>query len=211
MKSSPANGAGAPRSGPAFTRSRRSIRELSDGEALEIALIENIQRADLNALEEARGYSQLLSDSSTTRSSSSPMPWARAAATSPIRCDLLTSAGSRCARISRRGGSRPDMRAPWWRPTIPTTLAARIIEMGLRSGRPRICRAKLTPRASPPRLKPDKSPDIRALETELAESLGLTVSIADHGAKGGTVSIAYTTLEQFDEVTRRLMRGDRYS
>ena len=60
MRSSPANGAGGRRSGPAFTRCRCLIRELSDGEALEIALIENIQRADLNALEEARGYEQLL-------------------------------------------------------------------------------------------------------------------------------------------------------
>jgi len=64
-----------------------------------------------------------------------------------------------------------------------------------------------TAKRKTPKPKPEKSPDIKSLETQLAESLGLHVSIADHGAKGGTVSIAYTTLEQFDEITRRLMRG----
>ena len=57
---SQASGAGARRSVPGFTPFRRIVREIDDSTAAEIALIENIQREDLNAIEEAEGYRQLI-------------------------------------------------------------------------------------------------------------------------------------------------------
>jgi ParB family transcriptional regulator, chromosome partitioning protein len=60
MRSWPESGAGARRSGCRCMKSRRWCATSRDGEALEIALIENVQRADLNALEEAQGYAQLI-------------------------------------------------------------------------------------------------------------------------------------------------------
>ena len=61
-RSSPASGAGGRRSGPACTTCRSSSTTSSDREALELAIIENVQRADLNALEEALGYQQLIDE-----------------------------------------------------------------------------------------------------------------------------------------------------
>ena len=54
---------------------------------------------------------------------------------------------------------------------------------------------------------PEKSADIRALEVHLSEQLGLNVAIADKGASGGDVTIRYRTLEQLDDLCRRLVRG----
>ena len=184
------------------------VRELSDGEALEIALIENIQRADLNPLEEARGYAQLMSEFAYTQQQ---------------LADSLGKSRSHIANILRLLNLPESVRAHIEAGRLtaghartlvavddPASLAARIIEMGLNVRQAEdLTRDVSTARRKTPKAKPEKSPDIKSLETQLAESLGLTVTIADHGAKGGTVSIAYTTLEQFDEVTRRLMRGDR--
>ena len=61
-RSSPASAAGGPRSGPAATTFPALVVEAGDREALEIAIVENVQRADLNALEEAAGYAQLGAD-----------------------------------------------------------------------------------------------------------------------------------------------------
>ena len=85
-RSSPASGAGARRRRPACTRVPVIVRDLIDQEVLELAIIENVQRADLNAIEEATGYQRadralrLYARSSWRRSS------ARAAAMSPTRC-----------------------------------------------------------------------------------------------------------------------------
>ena len=63
-RSSPASGAGARRSVRACTKSRSSCVDVNDREALELAIIENVQRADLNPLEEAPGYQQLIDEHS---------------------------------------------------------------------------------------------------------------------------------------------------
>lgn len=186
------------------------VRELSDGEALEIALIENIQRADLNPLEEARGYAQLMSEFAYTQQQlADSLGKSRSHIANTLR--LLNLPESVRAHIEAgrltAGHARTLVAAE-----DPTSLAARIIEMGLNVRQTEdLTRDVSTAKRKAPKPKAEKSPDIKAIETQLAESLGLAVTIADHGAKGGTVSIAYATLEQFDEITRRLMRsGSHY-
>lgn len=186
------------------------VRELSDGEALEIALIENIQRADLNPLEEARGYAQLMSEFAYTQQQlADSLGKSRSHIANTLR--LLNLPESVRAHIEAgrltAGHARTLVAAE-----DPTSLAARIIEMGLNVRQTEdLTRETSTTKRKAPKAKAEKSPDIKSLETQLAESLGLSVTISDHGAKGGTVSIAYSTLEQFDEITRRLMRsGSHY-
>ncbi|MBL8906423.1 MAG: ParB/RepB/Spo0J family partition protein [Rhizobiales bacterium] len=186
------------------------VRELSDGEALEIALIENIQRADLNPLEEARGYAQLMNEFAYTQQQlADSLGKSRSHIANTLR--LLNLPESVRAHIEAgrltAGHARTLVAAD-----DPASLAARIIEMGLNVRQAEeLTRDVSTAKRKTPKPKPEKSPDIKALEAQLGESLGLQVSIADHGEKGGTVSITYSTLEQFDEITRRLMRGGWHS
>ena len=186
------------------------VRELSDGEALEIALIENIQRADLNPLEEAQGYQQLMSEFAYTQQQlADSLGKSRSHIANTLR--LLNLPDSVRAHIEAgrltAGHARTLVAAD-----DPVSLATRIIEMGLNVRQAEdLTRETSTAKRKPPKAKPEKSPDIKSLEAQLAESLGLQVTIADHGAKGGTVSIAYSTLEQFDEITRRLMRGTSHT
>jgi ParB family chromosome partitioning protein len=182
------------------------VRELSDGEALEIALIENIQRADLNPLEEAQGYQQLMSQFAYTQQQlADSLGKSRSHIANTLR--LLNLPESVRAHIEAgrltAGHARTLVAAD-----DPVSLATRIIEMGLNVRQAEdLTRETSAAKRKPPKAKPEKSPDIKSLETQIAESLGLQVTITDHGAKGGTVSITYATLEQFDEITRRLMRG----
>ena len=86
-RSSPASGAGARRSAPACTTCRSSIVEVSDAKSLELAIIENVQRADLNPLEEASGYQALMDDFNRTARTRSRRSSARAGRMSRTRFD----------------------------------------------------------------------------------------------------------------------------
>jgi ParB family transcriptional regulator, chromosome partitioning protein len=182
------------------------IRELSDGEALEIALVENIQRSDLNPLEEARAYSQLLDQFNYTQQ------------------QLADSIGKSRSHISNtlRLLSLPDfvreqiesgkLTAGHARALIatdaPSELAQQIIELGL-SVRETESLSRDVSTAKPRKPKGDKPADTRALEHSLAEALGLKVVVDDRGARGGRVTITYKTLEQLDDICRRLQSAGR--
>jgi ParB family transcriptional regulator, chromosome partitioning protein len=181
------------------------IRALSDGEALEIALIENIQRSDLNALEEARGYTQLMNQFAYTQQqlaeaigkSRSHIANTMRLLTLPESVRALIEGGQLTAGHARALVAAED----------PATLAQRIIELGLsvRQAEDLTREAAAKPRQK--RAAPEKSADIRALEKHLSEQLGLSVAIADKGASGGDVTIRYKTLEQLDDLCRRLVRS----
>ena len=206
MRSLPANGAGARRNGPAFMKCRRSSAALSDGEALEIALIENIQRADLNALEEARGYSQLMSQFTLYPTAARRFAWQEP---QPYRQYAAPADTCRkaCADISKAGGSPPGMRAPWWRPRSRNarrrasskwaSSVSQAEDLSRESARPQSAR--------PAKAAPEKSADIKALEKHLTEQLG--PHSRDQRSRcrpAGEVTIHYKTLEQLDEICRRL-------
>lgn len=183
------------------------IRELADSEALEIALVENIQRQDLGPLEEAEGYRRLMDEFSHTqedlakavgKSRSHVANMMRLLAL-PEPVKVLLNAGKLTA-----GHARTLLTA-----AEPEMLAARIVEEGLsvrqaealaagRDGSP----AK-GPSASSAASAPMKDPDTLALERELGQRLGLRVTIASSGS-GGAVTIQYRTLEQLDGVLKRL-------
>ncbi len=179
------------------------IRELTDGEALEIALVENIQRSDLNPIEEARGYAQLIEQFGYTQQKlAEAVGKSRSHIANTLRLLALPS------EVQRRL-EEGELTAGHARTLIaksdPVAVADQIVRLGLTvRDAERLSRegGSETLSAEPAQ----KSPDIRALEAELEEHLGLRVDIAD-GRRGGRLVIHYRTLEQLDDVCRRLARA----
>jgi len=179
------------------------IRELSDGEALEIALIENIQRSDLNPLEEARAYGMLLNQFSYTQQQlAESIGKSRSHIANTLR--LLTLPDSVRQMIDdgklTAGHARTLVATD-----SPAELADRIIKLGLSVREAEHLTRRAAP-ASAHKPRPEKAADTRALEKSVGDALGLKVEIATKGA-GGTVTIRYASLEQLEDVCRRLMRS----
>lgn len=182
------------------------VVEASDKEALEIALIENVQRADLDPLEEAAGYQQLLAEHGYSQDDLAKVVGkSRPHISNTLRLLSLPQTikdyirdGSLSAGHARAIMNAPDAEA----------LAARIVDGGLsvREAEALAVEAKDTTPAARPRRRAasEKDADTRALETSLSQALGLKVTIKDRGARGGTVEVAYKTLEQLDNICRRL-------
>ena len=198
------------------------IRELSDREALEIALIENIQRQDLTALEEAEGYKRLMDEFGHTQEvlakalgkSRSHIANMLRLLTLPLQVKQLVQDGSLTAGHARALLSVED----------PVATAQQVIEKGLNvrqveqlvreaHGNTREEPVALAaappigtgPAPAPPQRRPraPKDPNTVALEQDITNRLGLRVSISAQG-QGGTLSIQYQTLDQLDEVIERL-------
>ena len=178
------------------------IRDLSDGETLEIALIENIQRSDLNPLEEARAYGQLLEQFSYTQQQlADSVGKSRSHIANTLR--LLTLPESVRAYIEdgklTAGHARTLVATD-----SPADLANKIISLGL-SVREAETLTRSNPATPTRKAKAAKDADTRALEKQLADAMGLRVEIKAQGREGGTLLIKYKTLDQLDGITHRLM------
>jgi ParB family chromosome partitioning protein len=178
------------------------IRELSDGETLEIALIENIQRSDLNPLEEARAYGQLLEQFSYTQQQlADSVGKSRSHIANTLR--LLTLPESVRSYIEdgklTAGHARTLVATD-----SPADLANKIISLGL-SVREAETLTRNNPATSTRKAKVAKDADTRALEKQLTDAMGLRVEIKAQGREGGTLLIKYKTLDQLDGITHRLM------
>ncbi len=180
--------------------------EADDKQALEIAIIENVQRSDLNALEEALGYERLgaefgYSQGDLARVIGKSRP--HVANTMrllklPDRARGLLSTGRLSAGHARALLAAAD----------PDALAERVVAKGLSVRDVE----KLVQRENEPRARErqaaakdadTKSPDTRALEKHLSDRLGLAVEIL-HKGEGGELRIRYATLEQLDRVIEQL-------
>jgi ParB family chromosome partitioning protein len=181
------------------------VREVDDKEALELAIIENVQRVDLNPLEEAQGYDQLIEQFSYTQNDlAQVIGKSRSHVANTLR--LLKLPGD-----VRDMLSRGELTAGHARTLItaddPLALARQIIIGGLsvreaeqlsqKNGIPDGKRAPETKSAR-------RDPDTVALEKRLADALGMGVSL-DHKPKGGKLEIRYKTLEQLDLLSLKLM------
>ncbi len=179
--------------------------EVSDGEALEIAIIENVQRADLNAMEEAQGYHALADGfrhsaeeiAKLVGKSRSHVANMMRLTKLPADVQALIASGDLSAGHARALINVPDA----------SSAAKRVVAEGLNvrqtealaheEGAPE--RKSMKPRgaASP------KDTDTRDLEKRVSDALGLKVTVT-HRDPGGTVQIRYNDLDQLDEVMRRL-------
>src|SRR5438876_3306282 len=176
--------------------------EATDSEALELAIIENVQRTDLNPLEEAAGYQALASEYQHSHEDIAKVVGkSRSHVSNTMRLLKLPEpvkayihAGKLTAGAARMLVGAPD----------PEEMASEIVDGGLNvrqvealaKERASSCRRAATTRAV-------KNADTIALERRVSDALGLSVAI-DHRGEGGVLRIHYRSLDQLDDVLRRL-------
>src|SRR5262245_30418073 len=186
------------------------VLDVSDGEALELAIIENVQRADLNPLEEAGGYQALVVEFKHSHDDIAKIVGkSRSHVTNTLRMLKLPDAVKALINDGKvsAGHARALMNAP-----DPEALALEVVEKNLSVRgvealvQERAQASGRRPQARPRKARRAKDADTVALEKRVTDELGLVVTIDHHGA-GGVVRIRYRTLEQLDEVVRRLERG----
>jgi ParB family transcriptional regulator, chromosome partitioning protein len=183
------------------------VRDLADRDALEIALIENVQRQDLTPLEEAEGYRRLMDEFQHTQE------------------DLARSVGKSRSHVAnmmrllalpdsvKELMDRGDLTAGHARALLtaadPEYLAEEVVKRGLnvrqtedlaRGDKAKREGGEVAAPAAPPR---GRDPDLANLEEEISGRIGLKVAISPKGKKG-MITIHYQSLDQLDEVIRRL-------
>lgn len=178
------------------------VRDFTEAETLEVALVENIQRQDLNAIEEAEAYHRLTVDFGHSQEALGRIVHkSRSHVANLIRLlDLPLPVRDAVAdgRLSM-GHARALITAP-----DPVALAEQVIRDGLsvrdterlaRAAKPRDARGRVEYKSA--------NADVMALERQLGDLLGLKVQIR-HGPAGGSVTLNYSTLEQLDMICQRL-------
>ena len=182
------------------------LLEVSDREALELAIIENVQRTDLNALEEAGGYQALADEFKYSQDDIAKIVGkSRSHVANTVRLLKLPDgvqgfirAGKLSAGHARALLGQPD----------PEALAQAIVDQGLSVRQAEaVVQERATQAGKSPMRRPrgEKDADTVALEKRLSDALGLVVTIA-HRGNGGELKIRYKTLDQLDGVIRRIER-----
>ena len=179
------------------------VRELDDVTVLEIAIVENVQRADLTPVEEARGYARLIEEFGHTQDRLGEIVGkSRSHIANTLRllalpdgvlaflADGRLSAGHARALIGLADAEK---------------LAAQIVAKGLSVRETEaLVRANRARPRSAPRQKVEKDADTRALEADLSAALSLPVTIEHKGEEGGEIRVRYKTLEDLDRLCMRL-------
>jgi len=183
------------------------VRALDDEEVAEISIIENVQRADLNPLEEALGYKALIDQFNRTQDAVAKVVGkSRSHVANALRLLSLPEAVREHLVGGRLSAGHAKAIAA---AANPSELAHTIVKDGLSVrqaedlARRTVDKRPQTRQGGSARFSAAKDSDTRALEQDLADILGLTVTINDRNG-AGEVRIAYATLEQLDEICRRL-------
>jgi ParB family chromosome partitioning protein len=180
------------------------LLDVTDEEALELAIIENVQRADLNPLEEASGYQALASEYKHSQEDIAQIVGkSRSHVTNTLRLLKLPdavkdfiNAGKLSAGHARSLVGQAD----------PEAMARAIVEKGLNVRQAEQLRQEQQRKGKKGKSKARARSDANtaALEKRLTDVLGLTVDIDHKGRGGGSLRIRYKTLEQLDDVVNRL-------
>lgn len=179
------------------------IREFSDAEMLEVAIIENIQRADLNSIDEAASYRQLMT---------------RFGHTQEKLAEALGKSRSHVANLLRLL-TLPDQVQDWVREEKltagharalvtaenPTQIARRIIDKDLSVREVEALMREKTQKPGKAAPKAEKDADTRALEGDLSATLKMRVQIKHVGTEGGQMTITYRDLDQLDRLCQILV------
>lgn len=184
------------------------VRELNEVEVLEIAIVENVQRTDLNPIEEAQGFQALIDRFGRTQQEiADAVGKSRPHIANMLRLLALPDDLQEMVRDGRlsTGHARAILTAP-----DPRGLAQRAISEGLNVRDLERLAQQAKDEKHGPRVSSSsadtKNADTRALEQSLSNALGLEVSIHDKNG-AGEVKISYKTLEQLDDIARRLRGG----
>jgi len=180
------------------------IRELNDTEVIEVAIIENIQRADLNAVEEAAGYRQLMDKFGHTQEKlAEALGKSRSHIANLLR---LLSLPQDVLDLLRDGKLSAGHARALVTAENPSVLARRIVASGLSVRQAeKLAKGRVDKSDSPSKNKPVKDADTKALEQDLSANIGLKVEIDhDAGKQSGVVRISYETLDQLDELCQQL-------
>ena len=180
------------------------VRELTDKEVLELAIIENVQRQDLNAIEEAAGYRELVERFAYSQEQLSEIIGKSRSHVAntlrllklPVGVQALVQQGSLSAGHARALIGREDAE----------TLAHRIVENGLNVREiEAIVQGREEPTPSGVSRKPrDKDADTKAFEKELADLLGLKVEIKRGSGESGHLIIKFGNFDQLDYIRQRI-------
>jgi len=180
------------------------IRELSDADTVELAIVENVQRQDLNAIEEAEAYQKLIAEYGHTQEALGKLVGKSRSHVAnllrllelpqPVRA--MVADGRLSMGHARALITAPDAEA-LAEEVVRRDLSVRDTEKLARAGKSDSRVARQPREASP------ADADVSALERQLGDILGLKVVI-EHGDKGGRISVSYSTLDQLDLVCQRL-------
>ena len=178
------------------------VREMSDGEALELAIIENVQRSDLNAIEEAAAYHELIDRFAYTQDKlASEVGKSRSHVANTLRLLKLPESVKAMVRDGRLtaghartliGLADPEARA---REILTGALNVREAEQRSQNKR------------EMPHKRAVKDANTKALESSVSNMLGLKVQVIHKGDKGGEVRIFYKSLEQLDDLIRHFKKS----
>jgi ParB family transcriptional regulator, chromosome partitioning protein len=178
------------------------IKDLTDVEALEIALVENLQRQDLSALEEAEGYRRLMEEFTHTQEDlAKAVGKSRSHVANSMRLLTLPDAVKKMMDTGAlsAGHARAILSV-----SNPEEVARQVIKKGLN-----VRQTERLAKAGPPKAPStpaEKDADTIALEKDLTNLLGLKTEIRFRG-EGGAITVHYGTLEQLDDVLHRLTHG----
>jgi len=180
------------------------IREVDDREALELAIIENVQRADLNSIDEAMGYSELMNQFGYRQNDMARVIGkSRSHVANTLRLLRLPAEVQQMLADAKltAGHARTLITAQ-----DPLALARRIVSGGLSVRQAEALNQQRGDRGEPRPATP-KDANVLALEKQLSDALGMHVIVHSKG-EGGRVEIRYKTLEQLDHICNRLKQNN---
>ena len=183
------------------------VRDFSDVEVLEIAIIENIQREDLNPVEEALAYRQLMERFGHTQEK---LAEALSRSRSHIaNCMRLLTLPDPVQLMLRKGELSAGHARALITSSDPTKLAQQAVTRGLsvRQVEDLVRKGPAKPQGKP--RDAEKDADTRALESDISANLNMGVKIDYRGVDGGTLSISFRTLEELDMLCQILSQVDR--
>ncbi len=200
------------------------VKELTDAQAMELSLIENVQRADLSPLEEAGGYQRLIAEFRYTQDAlSQTVGKSRSHIANLLRLlslpqsirDLLEKGTITMGHARSLLNVSEPVANDIAREIVDQRLSVRQVEARVRNTQPdgTYTPPAATPRqpraAAAPAYTGPKDPDILALEETLSADFGMKVEIREgrNGAQGGELAISYDSLSQLDSILRRLGGG----